>query len=71
MEVSAKIDFLKISRPPYTFRYFGKGCWMRMDSNLFNDLPCVLGFEEGKEFYDEDSTEVIIGLNPEDERTKK
>ncbi len=70
MEVLAEITFLNIPRPKYAYRYFGKGFWVRMDSEMFDDLPCALAFEQGKEYYDGDTATVIIGIDQEDDRSK-
>ncbi|WP_146216810.1 hypothetical protein [Glaciecola sp. KUL10] len=62
MDIKARISFLKIPRPPYGYRYFGKSCWMRMDSEKFSDLACCVGFADGQEYYDGDSAESTLSF---------
>jgi hypothetical protein len=66
--IRAKVEFLKIPRPPYGYRYTGKNCWMRLDSEAINDVACCLSFEDGEEYYDEDCAELLFSFYKNDPR---
>ena len=60
MNISAKVTFLVIKRPPHAFRYTGSGCHTRISYLNRVDTSCRLIFEEGKEFFDGETADIFI-----------
>ena len=60
MNISAKVTFLVIKRPPHAFRYTGSGYYTRISYLNRVDTSCRLIFEEGKEFFDGETADIFI-----------
>jgi len=70
LSIIAKVTFSNIPRPPYPYRYFGKGNWVRMHSEDFTNVACVFGFLDDKEYFDGDTTEVVLGFYDDEPNLK-
>ena len=60
MNITAKVTFLFLERPPHAFRYTGSGCYTRISYLNRVDTSCRLIFEEGKEFFDGETADIFI-----------
>ena len=60
MNISAKVTFLFLERPPHAFRYTGSSCYPRISYLNCIDTSCRLIFEEGKEFFDGETADIFI-----------
>ena len=66
MSVEVEVNFSTIERPPHNYRYFGKGCWVRIETNTFSNVACLIEFPDDKEYFDGDTVIVNLEFYPDE-----
>jgi len=66
LSVEAEINFLAIERPPHNYRYFGKNCWVRIETSTFSNIACLIVFPDDKEYFDGDTVLVNLEFYPDE-----
>ncbi len=46
------------------YRYFGKGCWVRIETSSFNNVACLIEFPDEREYFDGDVVTVKLQFYP-------
>ena len=71
LSVEAEINFLIIERPPHNYRYFGKGCWVRIETRTFSNVACLIEFPDDKEYFDGDTVIVNLEFYPDEQHIEQ
>ncbi|MFD2166333.1 hypothetical protein ACFSJY_08640 [Thalassotalea euphylliae] len=66
MSIRAEINLLNIPRPPHMYRYFGNGCWVRIETSTFNNVACLIKFPGEREYFDGDIVTVNLEFYPDE-----
>ena len=66
VSVEVEVNFSTIERPPHNYRYFGKGCWVRIETSTFSNVACLIVFPDNKEYFDGDTVIVNLEFYPDE-----